>query len=70
MRFVQYVVFTIVHCAVSLKEVCMEENHRQDNHEQAVENVVSVDAPIWVKPGFEIIGVSLECTAYAGCLEE
>jgi hypothetical protein len=47
----------------------MEEMQVQDSQEQAVNNVTA-DTSVWVKPGFEIIGVSLECTAYAGTLEE
>lgn len=35
--------------------------------EQKVESQVTASA--WVQPSFEIIGVSLECTAYAGAKE-
>lgn len=33
---------------------------------QERENPLSPEALVWVKPTLEVIGVSLECTAYAG----
>ena len=35
--------------------------------EQKIENSVTTSA--WVTPSFEVISVSLECTAYAGAKE-
>jgi hypothetical protein len=42
------------------------DNQLSNPQEQLIENHVSSTAPVWVKPTLEVIGVSLECTAYAG----
>lgn len=47
----------------------MKENQEQNDRQQVIKNPPTTSAPVWVKPGFEVIGVSLECTAYAGTLE-
>jgi hypothetical protein len=47
----------------------MQENHIQNDQELEKESLLTTSAPVWVKPSFEVIGVSLECTAYAGTLE-
>jgi hypothetical protein len=40
-----------------------QENKRKNSMEQ------KIASPVWVKPTLEVIGVSLECTAYAGASE-
>ena len=37
---------------------------------QEHENSQPSEALVWVKPTLEVIGVSLECTAYAGARED
>jgi hypothetical protein len=38
----------------------------QDNQVQEMQADATDSAALWVKPDFEVIEVSLECTAYAG----
>ncbi len=47
----------------------MKEAQVQNDQEQKTESPPTSSAFTWVKPSFEVIGVSLECTAYAGTLE-
>jgi hypothetical protein len=47
----------------------MKENQVQNDQEQKTENPSTSSTLAWVKPSFEVIGVSLECTAYVGALE-
>jgi hypothetical protein len=47
----------------------MKEAQVQNDQEQKTESAPTSSALAWVKPSFEVIGVSLECTAYAGTLE-
>ncbi len=37
---------------------------------QEHENSLASEAFVWEKPTLEVIGVSLECTAYAGARED
>jgi|GraSoiStandDraft_13_1057314.scaffolds.fasta_scaffold3246286_1 hypothetical protein len=47
----------------------MQEDQVQNDQEQKTESPSTSSTLTWVKPGFEVIGVSLECTAYVGILE-
>ena len=47
----------------------MKEDQVQNVQEQKTESPTTSSALVWVKPSFEVIGVSLECTAYVGILE-
>jgi hypothetical protein len=43
------------------------DNQLANQQEQFIEDHTSVsDTSLWIKPTLEVIGVSLECTAYAG----
>lgn len=44
--------------------------NRQQTQPQEQSTTVAVPTKTWVKPTFEVIEVSLECTAYAGTLDD
>ncbi|HTI16027.1 MAG TPA: hypothetical protein VL461_15900 [Dictyobacter sp.] len=47
----------------------MQETQAQYRQEQETDNHPVPAVQTWVKPEFQVIGVSLECTAYAATLE-
>lgn len=44
--------------------------NRQESRPQEQSTVAAVPTLTWVKPTFEVIEVSLECTAYAGTFDD
>jgi hypothetical protein len=46
----------------------MEATYVQVNETQTHDATPENETLTWVKPGFKVIGVSLECTAYSGAL--
>lgn len=44
--------------------------NRQESQPQEQTTPATVPTQTWVKPTFEVIEVSLECTAYAGTFDD